>query len=48
MKTINDYLFVCNTALPCGFIFLYCHKCKADVRCDMCTIAVKMILEGVY
>lgn len=48
MKIINDYIFECNMTLPCCFIFLYCRKCKADVRCNMCTIAVKMMLEGKY
>lgn len=48
MKIMNDYIVECYMALRCCFILLYCGKCKDMVRCDMCTIAVNMIQEGLY
>lgn len=44
MKTVKDMcdmIYIPYCALPC-------EECDYIVSCDMCEIAVKMILEGLY
>lgn len=48
MKTIDDYIFVCDMAIPCGFLFLQCWECGNDELCWMHAISVNMIREGRY